>query len=152
MTRVHEGGRLFFLSLILVLISTVLQLNFDDVFNFRPDFVLVALIVSAFFLGFFELIFVVLLSALIINWQPILSYEILILVLWPILVYFLNRFFPGKAWFNSLIMIALGIFILYASVIFRNFLDSSRLIALDVSVCLVFGFLIFNLFEKLKTK
>ncbi|MEK9173575.1 MAG: hypothetical protein AAB594_03335 [Patescibacteria group bacterium] len=151
MTRVNEGSHFFFLSLILVLISIVIQLNFDDVFSFRPDFVLAALIASAFFLGFLELIFVALLSAIIINWQPILSYEILILALWPILVYFLNRFFPGKAWFNSLIMTALGILILYASVILRNFFDSFSLIALDVSVCLVFGFVIFNLFEKLKT-
>ncbi len=151
MTRLRDGSSLFFLSLILVLTAIVLQLNFDDIFSFRPDFVLAALIVSAFFLGFPQLVFVVLLSTLAINWQPILSYEILILVLWPILVYFLNRFFPGKAWFNSLIMTALGIFILYASVIFGNFFDSFSLIALDVSVCLVFSFIIFNLFEKLKT-
>lgn len=150
MIKIRERKYLFFSSLILVLISIVLQLNFDDVFSFRPDFVLVVLLTSAFFLSFLELVFVILLSTLAINWQPTLSYEILILIFWPIAVYFLNRFFPGKAWFNSVITTILGIFILYAPVVFRNFFDSFSLIALDVLVCLVFGFVIFNLFEKLK--
>ena len=142
----------FLAAFLIVSIAVVLQLKFGLVSNFYPSFTLAVLIVSAFFLGFSELGFLVIFSALILNWRPGLSPEILVLISLPIVVSIFRKFLPAQVWLNFSFAIALGLLIFYSAADFQSLVKNFNIFLIDLIISTMFAvptFLILKSVQKI---
>src|SRR5262249_51964999 len=103
-----------------------------------------ALIVFAFIFDFWEIIFFVLLSVFIINWQPAPSLPLIIFGIFPIFTYGFRTLVPWQPWAGVLIATAAGLFLLYLSVSPTILLANLNSFFLDLFVSAVFASLIFS--------
>ena len=87
----------FFLGILIFVAALVLQF-FAASFGFSFDLAFATVIALAFMLDFAELLPIVLLDALILNWQPALSPTIVVYLVFPILAFGLCRIFPWESW------------------------------------------------------
>ncbi len=72
-----------------------------------------ALISFAFVFGFWELLLLVLAAAFVLNWQPAVSGEILMISLFPLAVYFLRNIIHWQKLPMNALAIFLGFLLLY---------------------------------------
>ena len=70
---------------------------------------LVTVIMLAFFLEFAELFLVCAFSLLLLNWKPMLTPEMVIVALFPLIVWAVRRFLPGRAWIGNMLCSSVGI-------------------------------------------
>lgn len=142
--------RLSFLAAFLaVSLAAVLQLKFGLAASFYPSFALIALIASAFFLDFLELGFLVVFGAVILNWRPGVTPEILALAGLPIAVYTLRKFLPAQAWLNFTIAVVLGLFVFYSAAGFEVLVKNLNLFLTDLAISAVFAVPIFLILKTL---
>jgi hypothetical protein len=97
----------FLISALLLLASLALQF-FAASLGYSFDLALAALIAFAFILDFAELLPLVALAVLIINWQPAVSGAILVYALFPLAFYGLRKVFPWEPWVAIPVVAVLG--------------------------------------------
>ncbi len=139
----------FLATFLIVSLAVILQLKIGLISSFYPSFTLAALIASAFFLDFFELSFLVILGALVLNWRPGLSPEILVLISLPITVSILIKFLPIQAWLNFILALVLGLLFFYSVAGFPSLVKNFNLLFIDLIISMVFAAPIFLILKSL---
>jgi len=144
----------FLTSLFIVILAFLLQVKLGVLLDLQPSLVLASLITISFFVGFLELAFLVLLSILILNWQPAISLEISIYLILPLALFFFRKvIFPLESWVSNFLYILVGLLIFYLASNFSLIIEDFRLlfgdfvILKDLIVSMLFGFFIFQLFN-----
>ena len=108
---------------------------------------------SPFFLHFSELGFLVIFSALVLNWRPSLSPEILVLIGLPIIISIFRKFLPAQAWLNLALALVLGFLVFYSAAGFPVMVKNFNLFFIDLTISTVFAastFLILKSFHASK--
>ncbi|MBI2033770.1 MAG: hypothetical protein HYT13_01590 [Candidatus Liptonbacteria bacterium] len=127
----------FLVAFLIVSFAVVLQLKIGLISSLYPNFTLAALIASALFLDFSELGFLVFFSALILNWRPGLSPEIMVLISLPITVSVLRRFLPAQAWMNLVLALVLGLLVFYSAAGFQSLVKNFNIFLIDLTISTV---------------
>ena len=133
----------FLAAFLIVSLAIVLQLKIGLISGLYPNFALAVLIALAFFLDFSELGFLVIFGALILNWRPGLSPEILVLISLPIIVYIFRKFLPAQAWLNFTLALVLGFLVFYSAAGFQSLVKNFNLFFIDLIISTVFAVLAF---------
>lgn len=109
-------SRRFLAGLLVVIAAFLLALRLSVFLRWTPDFVLVALIMLAFFLGFFELLFLVALSVGLLIWEPAISVELVMFAAIPIaIILFRKVIFPLEGWLSGILSVVAGLFVFYGA-------------------------------------
>jgi hypothetical protein len=134
----------FFAVFLAFLLAILLQVRFGYTPNAPFNFVLVALFVSAFFLDISQLLFLVSVGVLILNWQPALSFEIVLFAFLPFAVFTVKRFLPWRAWLSNLVTVLCGLLVFYASIHARLIFENLGAFLGAIFVSLFFGVVLFQ--------
>lgn len=102
-------------AILILLMGIFLQLIVGEILGFWISFALVALITSAFFLNFFELLVLAPLTVLFLNWQPAPSYEMTILAAFPFVAYLLRKALPYEPRLSNLLFVFAAVLVLYVA-------------------------------------
>ena len=141
--------RKFFLVLLVVLLAIVLQLKLKSGTSPTTDFVLAALLAVSPLLNLKALLFFILGSAWVLNWEPLIGWELFVFVLIPLAVWFGSRFVPWQGWLVNIIGVASGIFLFYLLTDYSLISTDIRILLHDIGWSVLFGSVIFHLFQKL---
>lgn len=136
--------RVFFAAVLLAL-AFILEFWLGSIGVFI-NFALAALIAFAFLFDVFELIFLILIVLLMMNWQPAPSVELALFVGLPLVAYFFHKFSTWEAWLGNLSGIGLAVIIFYLALGPRLIVSGAFL--LDLFTCLVFGGAVFALLNR----
>ena len=139
----------FLAAFLIVSLAATSQLKIGLISSLYPSFTLAALIASAFFLDFFELGFLVILGALILNWRPGLSPEILVLISLPIVISILRKFLPAEAWLNFILAVTFGLLVFYSAAGPESLVKNFNLFFIDLIISMAFAVLTFIIFKNL---
>ena len=134
--------RTFIAGLVILLIALVLQFWFAAAGIFL-DLSFATLISFAFIFEFWELLFLVLFAAFVINWQPAVSAEILVFALFPVVAYGIRKALTWESWFAAPVAIVVGFLALYLIAAPGMFFTRLPLFLLDLAAGLGFGALVF---------
>ena len=133
----------FLAAFLIVSLAVILQLKIGLISSLYPNFTLAALIALAFFLDLSELGFLVIVSALILNWRPGLSPEILVLISLPIAVSIIRKFLPAQAWLNFTLALVFGLLVFYFAAGFGAMVKNFNIFFIDLTISTVFAVLTF---------
>lgn len=150
MRKIFWFEKNFFLGLLGFFAALILQIKFNPLFGLKINFVLMALVVLALFLDFFEVIFLELLGVFVLNWQPNLSTETIIFFLLPAIISLIKKFLPGQLWFNGLLLIVLGVLGFYYISSLGSFLKNWPEAFGGIITTIGFGFMIFFSFYSIQ--
>jgi len=137
----------FLEALILLSMAVFLQLTLGEVSGVWINFPFAALIALSFFLGFWELVITVLIAVFLLNWQPSVSLEMVILAAFPLLSLWLHKLLPWQIWLSTLVAIFVGFLILYLSIGAVLIVKQANLFLIDLFGGLVYGILVSKLME-----
>lgn len=98
---------------LLFILAAILQLQFKAEWGGSPDFVLAIVFVLAFALDFWELLPVLLFGAWILNWQPVISQELIYFIVLPITAFVLKRALPWQPWLGAAVYALGGVICFY---------------------------------------
>ena len=90
-------------AFLLVVIGILLQLLIGDERGGWFNFALAALIALSFFCTFFEIFFLTLFALLVLNWQPGISFELIVFGIVPVGSFFFKKFIPLEPWVANLL-------------------------------------------------
>lgn len=133
-----------FLGVLLGLfVALTLEFKAGQAFGYSIDAALVVLLVGTAFLGFWELIALVVLSIVLLNWQPAVSLELIVFALIPCAAFVAKSVLPWRSWLNSFVITLGGVaafyFLLDPGFVARNFSLWSVILFAD----LVLGLFVF---------
>lgn len=138
-------------KLIAIIISfafvSFLQIIMQSRFGWSFDFALGFLITATFFLGFLELVFLLLISVVILSWQPGISVDLLLLFFLPLIFYGARYIFSWESWVANIVFNISGIIIFYASMGLKAFSDNWIFLVNDILGTVIFASLIFFVLE-----
>ncbi len=103
------------------------------------NLILAALIVFAFFFDAFEMAIFVLFAVFVVNWQPAMSFEIVLFILIPFAAFMFHRIFAWAAWAGIPVMIVCGFLILYVAIAPGAFFGNLPAFFADVAGSLLFA-------------
>lgn len=147
----RERLRYLFLEFLIVLLAFVAQARGSEVFHFRPDFLLAALIASIFFLRFFFVLFGASVGILLLSWPLSSGVEGLLVFSLPLFFFLIKDFFfRFTPWLNVFLAVASGVVLFYL-ITSPPFLPGNYGIILsDIVVSGIFGMLIAGLLRYYK--
>jgi len=137
------------LAILILLLACALQFWFASTGTFI-NFILATLIVFAFYFDIWELLVFVLFGIFVINWQPAVSTDIFIFGIIPIAAYAFHKVFTWSVWAAAPIAIACGFILLYLAIAPSAFLGNWEAFLIDILGGLIFGGLVFLVFDRLK--
>ena len=129
----------FLNAFLIVCIALTLQFLVGEASGMWLSLTLAALVASAFFLDFLELITLALFSVLILNWQPAFSFEMLLLMVLPLVTFFFHKLIPFAPIVGNAILFAISIIIFYVSIGGGFIMHSPSVFFLDVLASLLLG-------------
>lgn len=131
-----------FIGAILILfIALFLTARLFPFLGFYADFILAALVTFATFLNFLEIVFLTLLAAFFVNWQPVPSAEMLIFIILPLAAFWIGRAANWRPWFTAPLAVVLTLTAMYLAFGRNLLLGEPRVFAYDVVLALAFGVL-----------
>lgn len=143
----------FLASACVLSIAAVCQIQFRDFFGWSPDFALASLLVFAFHLGFLELAFLGSIAALILNWKPAPSSEIILLMLLPLAAFGIKRLLPWRAAAGGFGVLTAGLLIFYAIAVPSVFIEHPIfLLGMLASAAVFAGFVFYSFRYVYKTQ
>ena len=137
------------LAILILLLACALQFWFASAGIFI-NFILATLIVFAFYFDILELLVFVLFGIFVVNWQPAASTDIFIFGIIPIAAYAFHRVIAWSVWAAAPAAIVCGFFLLYLALAPAAFLTNVEPFLIDIVGGLIFGGLIFFVFDRLK--
>jgi hypothetical protein len=141
----------FICAVILLLLACWLQFWFAGL-GVSINVIFATLIVCAFFFDIWELVALILVGMLIINWQPALSLELILFALIPLAAFALHHFFDSQPWIAAPVGIICGLLILYVAIAPEIFLPHFIVFCEDVFGSLVWGVVVYSALARLKNK
>lgn len=130
-------------TLFLFLIATIaLQLSWLRIFGWTPEFLIALLVAITIFVNLHEMALFVLLAAALVDWQPMLSMDMLALLLIPFFIFALRRASPWNIWAGTALFAILSVCIFYAAAGIPREVLGSRIFILNglLSAALSIGF------------
>jgi hypothetical protein len=140
----------FILAILVLLLACALQFWFASAGIFI-NFILAALIVFAFFFDIWELLVFVLFAIFVINWSPTPTTDVFVFGIIPIAAYAFHKVFAWTVWAAAPVAIVFGFLLLYLALAPEAFLGNWELFLTDLFGGLLFGGLVFLIFDGLKT-
>ncbi len=131
-------------AILILLVGIYLQLVFGYVFGIWINFALAALVVSALFLEILEIIPMIFFSVFLLNWQPLPSWEFLILALAVLGTFKLRDFFPWQSWLSATVFIFSAVLVLYLFFGLKVVAYQPAIFAADIFASVLFGVLAFK--------
>ena len=108
---------------------------------------LVTLIMLAFFLEFAELFLVSAIALLLLNWKPVLTPEMVIIALFPLVVWTCSRFLPGRTWIGNLLWAAVGVALIITAASPSFVTNNPAMVIMTICTGAVSGTFLFFLFR-----
>jgi hypothetical protein len=139
------------LAVLILLLACAFQFWFASAGVFI-NFILAALIVFAFFFDIWELLVFVLFAIFVVNWSPIISVDLFVFAIIPIVAYAFHKVFAWTVWAAVPVAIVCGFILLYCAIAPAAFLASGNLFLVDLFGALIFGELVFLTFDRLEVK
>ena len=133
----------FILALLFLALAFVMQFWFAS-FGVYVNFILATLITLAFLFDIWDVSFFILAAIFIVNWQPAVSVEIVLIAVLPLAAFLLNRYSLSEPWAANLLCIFLGLLILYLVIAPGAFLASWKIFFIDLAASLIFGAIVFG--------
>lgn len=144
----QNSSRRFLSAVIVLLAAFMLHAKLGLALHWWPDFVLASLITFSFFLGFFELIFLIVITILLFNWQPVPQPEIFLLFILPLSLFFFRKvIFALEGWLSNIAAVFFGILIFYGVSSFSLIFLEYEIFLKDIAVSVLFGFVVSQLFN-----
>ena len=141
----QEGLGRFFLALVVFFAAFLLEIRLAAVIPIEPSFLLAALIALTFFLDFWEVLFLGLLAALFLGYQPVLRPESILVAILPLLMAGARRIiFPFTGWLSNFFGLLAALLLWYGILNFSESLRDPGLLGMDLLLSSLFGFLIFQ--------
>ena len=137
------------LAVLILLLSCALQFWFASA-NVFVNFILATLIVFAFYFDIWELLVFILFSIFVINWQPVVSTDIFIFGIIPVVVYAFNKVFAWTTWVAAPFAIVAGFIVLYLALAPGAFFANWELLLMDLFGGLLFGGAVFLVFDRVR--
>ncbi len=109
-------NRKFLVCFLLILTAVLVQIKFVEHVPAVGFLAPAALIASVFFLNFLELFFLTMFELFILNWQPVVGLELLILFSFIFLLYFLKRIISLDAWILNICATGIAGALFYGSI------------------------------------
>ncbi|MBU6501126.1 MAG: hypothetical protein KGJ89_04550 [Patescibacteria group bacterium] len=138
----------FLLSALFAVIAVILEARLNQFLGIGGGLLVAALVVPALFIDFLEIIFLTLAVLFFLNWQPAFSWDIFILGIFPLGVFWSKRLIRWKSWVIVPVAIFLGILVLYLIFERELLLSAPIIFARDVIIGLIFGFSEFAVLNK----
>jgi hypothetical protein len=138
----------FILAILILLLACSFQFWFASAGMFI-NFILAALIVFAFFFDIWELLVFVLFAIFVVNWSPAVSVDIIVFGILPLAAYAFHKVFAWTLWASIPVAIISGFLLLYLAIAPAAFLSNWELFLTDLFGGLVFGGLVFLIFDRL---
>lgn len=127
----HRTSKSAAATLIFSFAALFLIIVFQDKFNFfehlTGDLPLVFLTVAALCLPIAQVALLSVSAALMLNWQPVVSRELALIMILPVIVFFVKKISP---WKSSMTAVSMSIF---SFILFYSFIDAKLLLANAVS-------------------
>lgn len=130
-------------AILVLAIGIILQLTIGGAFGLWPSFALAALVAAVFFLGFWELLVLVLSAVFALNWQPAWSWELIALGGLPLVFFFARERFSWQAWLVNLFLVSFGVVLFYAIFGIRFVFAAPSVFLADLLGTAVFGTIVF---------
>ena len=128
----------------LVVIGIIFQLLAGDARGVWFNFALAALISLSFFVNFFEILFLTLFTLLALNWQPGISFELIIFGVLPIGSFLLRKSLPFEPWAGSILLSCVGIVFFYALFGIHIIIRNPALFLGDILLSLIYSAIVFK--------
>ena len=129
---------------LLVVIGLFLQFLIGDVRGIWICFPLAALIALSFFLSFYEILFIDIFALFVAQWQPTISFELVVLGALPVCSYLARKVFQLEPWAGNILFTFFGVAGLYALIGVRVLTHNTPLFFLDLVVSLLYSVLVFK--------
>ncbi len=97
----------------MILLAVIVELQAKSEWGQAPDFILATLFVLAFALDFWELLPIIISTAWVLNWQPVIGQELIYLIFLPIAVFLLKRVLPWQPWLGVAVYALGGVVCFY---------------------------------------
>ncbi len=138
----------FFFALI---IASFAQLSLKAAFGWSPELILAALVISGFYLSVLEMAILCVFGILILNWQPLPGWEILLFFLLPFMVMSVKKIFPWRGMINGVLGTVLSVAVFYALSDWGAIISNPAVFAKILALTAIFSaalFQILNYFYK----
>ncbi|MDW8280019.1 MAG: hypothetical protein RMK17_02580 [bacterium] len=139
----------FIYFFILILVS-FLQIKINLFLNYNFNFLLSLLILFVFFIDYIYLIFFSLIGIILINWEPKVNLEIILLFLIPQLFYLISKKVGFKNWLMFTISLVIGFSLFYIVLDYTFILKNPLYFLYDILINILFGLTLFYYFQKIK--
>ena len=126
-------------------IAIALQVKFAASFAWTFDFLIVAALLLHLFLTFSEFIFFYGLYALIFSGLLVPGGEKTFLLIFPIVGFLSQNFFPWQSWFSSFFMSTIGIGVFYILISAHNLGINPSFMLFNLAISSLFGWAMFLL-------
>ena len=127
-----------------VVIGVFFQFQIGDIYGVWLNFTLAALISLSFVLNFPELLFIILFALFALNWQPGISFELIVFGIVPIGSFLAGKFLPFEPWAGNILLTLIGIMIPYVLFGIHVILKSPVLFVGDSIASLFYSAIIFK--------
>lgn len=145
MTEIRFRFSKLFGAILFLLIAITLQVKFAASFAWTFDLLIVAALILPLFLTFSEFIFFYGFYTLIFSGLLVPGGEKTFLLIFPIVGFLSQNFFPWQSWFSSFFMSVIGIGAFYLLISTHNLGINPSFMLFNVAVSSLFGWAIFLL-------
>lgn len=128
-----------------LLLALLIQLKLQASFALTFDFLIVASLILPLFLTFSEFVFFYGLFFFTFSGLLLPGTERAFLLIFPVVGFLSQNFFPWQSWFSSFFMSTLGIGAFYSLIATQGLLESPAFMLFNLAVSSMFGWAIFLL-------
>lgn len=140
----------FAIAVLLLLVAIVLQFIIGNIFGLWINLTFAALVATTFFLGLAEILFAALIAVFALNWQPVWSWEIVVVSGLPLLLFLLRDRFPWQGWLVNLFFIFAGVVFFYLTFGALLIFMAPSVFLLDLLGSMLFGLAAFSILRKVQ--
>lgn len=132
----------FFTAILVLILAIVLQ-SWLGFFGLFANLVFATLVAFAFIFDFWQFAILILLGVFLMNWEPTINFDIVVLALIPLLAWVARRLFHLDAWIGCAVAVPAGTILLYLLLGPQMAVSSFGLFFLDMILCSIFSQMIF---------
>lgn len=127
------------------IISVFAQVIFKSSIGWSPEFIMAALVTAVFYLNVLEMVLLSAFGIFMLNWQPVLGWEILLFFLMPFIIMAAKNIFPWNAIINSVFGTVLSITVFYGLVNWSAILSNPVIFAEVLMLTAIFSAVLFQI-------
>lgn len=144
------SGRKEIVLFFLPILAAILQIKIGLLSNYYFNFLLSTLILLIFFVNYAYLILASILGIILINWEPKINLEIVLLFLIPQLFYLISKKIKLESWLVLIINLTIAFILFYAILNYQFILNYPFYFLADVLINIMLGLILFYYLQKTK--